>query len=58
MTKNEIKHIERVFGKPISQIRELDIPTFIRNRDNAIRDEELSHEDDERYKYKDMPGKE
>lgn len=32
-TKNEIKHIERVFQKPISEIDEIDIPTYIRQRD-------------------------
>lgn len=32
-TKDEIKEIERVIGKPISEIDELSIPTFIRNQD-------------------------
>ena len=32
-TINEIKEIERVFKKPISEIEEIDIPTYIRNRD-------------------------
>ena len=33
MTQEEISEIERVFKKPISEIEELDIPTFIRRRD-------------------------
>lgn len=33
MTKDEIKQIERVFKKPISQVDKLDIPAYIRKRD-------------------------
>ena len=33
MTQEEISEIERVFKKPISEIEEIDIPTYIRNRD-------------------------
>ena len=33
MTQEEISEIEKVFKKPISEIEELDIPTFIRRRD-------------------------
>ena len=33
MTQEEISEIERVFKKPILEIEEIDIPTYIRNRD-------------------------
>ena len=32
-TKEEIKQMEKFFKKPFSQIEEIDIPTYIRNRD-------------------------
>ena len=32
-TKEEVKEIERVFQKPISEISENNIPTYIRNRE-------------------------
>ena len=35
ITKQEQKQIERVFKKPISEIEELSIPTYIRNRENT-----------------------
>ena len=38
-TLEEIKEIERVLGKPFSEVDEQDIPTFIRNREF---DEEMS----------------
>jgi len=49
-TINEIKEIERVFKKPISEIEEIDIPTYIRNRDfeeemNLIDELERAKED-------------
>ena len=47
MTKDEVKQIERVFQKPISEVDKLDIPTFIRNRDEADWAEEHGvHQDD------------
>ena len=33
ISTEEISETERVFKKPISEIEELDIPTFIRRRD-------------------------
>ncbi len=33
-TKNEVKEIERVFGKNIWEVDELSIPTYIRTRDS------------------------
>lgn len=33
MTQDEIKQIERVFQKPINEVDELDVPAFIRKRD-------------------------
>ena len=33
MTKSEEKEIERVLGKPFSEVEEIEIPTFIRNRE-------------------------
>ena len=49
-TINEIKEIERVFKKSISEIEEIDIPTYIRNRDfeeemNLIDELERAKED-------------
>ena len=35
ITQQEQKQIERVFKKPISEIEELSIPTYIRNRENT-----------------------
>ena len=52
MTKDEIKQIERVFKKPISEIDKWKIPAYIRKRDNEKRDEEISYEDDRKHKYK------
>ena len=49
-TINEIKEIERVFKKSISEIEKIDIPTYIRNRDfeeemNLIDELEKAKED-------------
>jgi len=33
MTKEEIREIERVYQKPIEEVEELEIPTYIRNRE-------------------------
>jgi len=33
MTQEEISEIERVFKKPFSEVEEIEIPTFIRRRD-------------------------
>ena len=50
MTQEEISEIEKVFKKPISEIEEIDIPTYIRNRDfeeemNLIDELERAKED-------------
>ena len=39
-TSEEIKEIERVLGKSFSEAEEIEIPTFIRNRDREF-DEEM-----------------
>jgi len=33
ITLEEEKEIERVLGKPFSEVEEIEIPTFIRNRE-------------------------
>lgn len=47
MTQDEIKQIERVFQKPISEVEELDVPTFIRKRDAMDWTEEHGASQDE-----------
>lgn len=39
-TKKDIKQIEKVFKKPISEIDEVDIPTFIRKNEIETLEEE------------------
>lgn len=39
MTTEEIKQIERVIGKPISEIDEVDIPSYIRARDGIEKED-------------------
>lgn len=41
MTNEDIKNIERVYNKPFSEIDELEIPTYLRNKDEK---EEIKNE--------------
>ena len=46
MTQEEIKEIERVFQKPILEVDELDIPAYIRKRDEekCLAEERMAEE--------------
>mgnify|MGYP001145671274 CR=1 FL=1 len=56
MTYEEIKEIEKFFGKPIDEIDWLDIPTYLRKKEEkewwAIMEkaEELKQENDQHFK--------
>jgi len=43
MTQNEIKQIERVYQKSISEIKKEEIPSYIRKRDEVEQVREVNH---------------